>query len=165
MKLNITDAETERTIEISRSGDCVSAAIDGRSYDLEVSQPESNVYLLRHDGRIFEITVDRHDSGVAAALRSHRFEYSVSDPRKLRSAGSDGASAQGSVQIKTAMPGKIVRILAEGGRSVAKGDGLLVVEAMKMQNEIKAPKDGVVAEIRVTEGATVAAGDVLAVIE
>ena len=63
------------------------------------------------------------------------------------------------------MPGKLVRILTEVGAEIKQGDSVLVVEAMKMQNEMKAPKDGIVKEIRFAEGATVNAGDVLAVIE
>jgi biotin carboxyl carrier protein len=63
------------------------------------------------------------------------------------------------------MPGKVVRIVAEVGQEVKTGDSIIVVEAMKMQNEMKSPKDGVVKEIRAEVGATVNAGDVLAVIE
>ena len=63
------------------------------------------------------------------------------------------------------MPGKLVRVLVETGAPVKQGEGVLVVEAMKMQNEMKSPKDGNVKEIRFAEGATVNAGDVLAVIE
>jgi len=63
------------------------------------------------------------------------------------------------------MPGKVARILAEQGAEIKKGEGVLIVEAMKMQNEMKAPKDGIVKEIRCAEGETVNAGDVLAVIE
>ena len=63
------------------------------------------------------------------------------------------------------MPGKVVRLIASIGDLVEKGDAVLVVEAMKMQNDLKAPKAGVVKEIKVSEGTTVSAGDVLAVIE
>ncbi len=83
----------------------------------------------------------------------------------MRSAASANADAGGAAEIKTAMPGKVVRVLATVGAEVKQGDGVLIVEAMKMQNEMKAPKDGVIKEIRVGEGATVNAGDVLAIIE
>ncbi|MCV4615428.1 acetyl-CoA carboxylase biotin carboxyl carrier protein subunit, partial [Escherichia coli] len=71
----------------------------------------------------------------------------------------------GSVELRAMMPGKVVRILNAEGSQVSKGDGILVVEAMKMQNEIKSPRDGKVAKIAASEGATVAAGELLAVIE
>ena len=63
------------------------------------------------------------------------------------------------------MPGKVVRVLVERGAEVEAGDGVIVVEAMKMQNELKAPKSGIVKEIRVTEGAAVSSGDILMTIE
>ena len=71
----------------------------------------------------------------------------------------------GIAEIKTAMPGKVVRVLVEVGSEVEKGDGIVVVEAMKMQNELKSPKDGVVKEIKFVDGSTVNTGDILAVIE
>ncbi|MBC7900992.1 MAG: biotin/lipoyl-binding protein [Saprospiraceae bacterium] len=63
------------------------------------------------------------------------------------------------------MPGKVVRILVEKGAEVKKGEGVVVVEAMKMQNELKSPKDGIVKDIKIEEGATVSAGDILVWIE
>jgi biotin carboxyl carrier protein len=63
------------------------------------------------------------------------------------------------------MPGKVIKLLAEKGTAVQAGQGLIVVEAMKMQNEMHSPKDGVVARIHVAEGATVAAGQTLIVVE
>ncbi len=83
----------------------------------------------------------------------------------MRSAAVAGGDLSGAAEIKTAMPGKIVSILARQGAEIKQGEGVIIVEAMKMQNEIKSPKDGIVKEIRVAEGATVNAGDVLAVIE
>jgi biotin carboxyl carrier protein len=63
------------------------------------------------------------------------------------------------------MPGKVVRVLVEAGQAVEAGQGLIVVEAMKMQNELKSPKSGTVAELRAANGSTVNAGDVLVVVE
>jgi biotin carboxyl carrier protein len=83
----------------------------------------------------------------------------------LRAANAGAAGDAATAEIKTAMPGKVVRILTAVGEEIKRGEGVIIVEAMKMQNEMKAPKDGIVKEIRVEEGATVNAGDVLAVIE
>ncbi|QYO67495.1 biotin/lipoyl-containing protein [Leptolyngbya sp. 7M] len=79
--------------------------------------------------------------------------------------GCMAAVADGVVELKTAMPGKVVRVIVAEGDEVKKGDGILVVEAMKMQNEMRSPKNGTVKTISVAEGSTVAAGDILAVIE
>ena len=75
------------------------------------------------------------------------------------------SGASGKVEIKTAMPGKVVRILISAGATFQNGDGVKVFEAMKMQTEMRSPKDGTVTDIKVAEGDTVGAGDVLIVID
>jgi biotin carboxyl carrier protein len=87
------------------------------------------------------------------------------DPKRLRSGQSAGAHHTGAAEIVSPMPGKIVRVLLRTGDKVEAGAGIIVVEAMKMQNEMKAPKAGIVISINANEGATVNAGDVLAVVE
>jgi len=88
----------------------------------------------------------------------------VSDTRDRRGRADSGAS-KGPAVIRAQMPGKIIKLLVERGAHVEAGQGLIVVEAMKMQNEVKAPKAGVVGKIHVVEGATVAAGETLVVVE
>jgi biotin carboxyl carrier protein len=97
-------------------------------------------------------------------LRGQSREVTVIDPKRLRSTQSSGAHHPGAAEIISPMPGKIVRVLVEPGAHVEAGAGVIVVEAMKMQNEMKAPKAGVVVSINAEDGATVNAGDVLAVI-
>jgi biotin carboxyl carrier protein len=81
----------------------------------------------------------------------------------VRGAGAEAGG--GRVQIKASMPGKVVRVMVEAGALVETGDALVVVEAMKMQNELKSPKSGTVIEVRAETGATVNAGDVLVIVE
>ncbi len=153
-------------VEIRREGDKVFAKIDDREYEVEASEPEPGVFLIRHENKIYEAAVSMSNNGAAnVSLRGRDHEILLHDPKRLR--GSVGAASldHGIAEVKTAMPGKVVRILATAGTPVEKGDGVIVVEAMKMQNELKAPKAGTVKEIRVNEGATVSAGDVLAAIE
>jgi len=168
MKLNAKVGEMQHTVEINSVDGKTVAVIDGESHEVEVSNPEPNVFLIKKNGKVYEAFVspntDAHAPKVVS-VNGHDIEVSLSDPKKLRGAGKAGASAEGTAEVKTAMPGKIVRILVEAGAKVEKGDGILVVEAMKMQNELKAPKDGTVTDIRVAEDDTVAAGDVLATIE
>lgn len=168
MKLQAEYKDQTDEIEIRRDGEKVFATVGGRSYELEASTPEPNVYLLKHEGRVYEVFVSpRQGPGGQVDLRvgTHEFEISLVDPKRLRSAAAGKAQDHGMAEIKTAMPGKVVHVLVEVGAEVAKGDGIIVVEAMKMQNELRSPKDGVVKEIRGAEGATVNAGEVLAVIE
>ena len=162
MKLQAELNDEQHEIEIKRDGEKVFARIDDREYNLEASEVEPNVWLLKIDNRIFQIYAA--PNGIVN-LGKHQFEIKLIDPKKMRGSGAAGANAAASSEIKTAMPGKLVRILVEVGAEIAKGDGVLVVEAMKMQNEMKAQKDGIVKEIRYAEGATVNAGDVLAIIE
>lgn len=92
------------------------------------------------------------------------FFAQIFDPRELRGRRG-GESAGGSRPIAALMPGRVVRLLVEVGQAVEAGQGLIVVEAMKMQNEMKAPRSGTVTQIKTEPGAPVAAGDVLMVIE
>lgn len=150
-------------IEVKREGEKVFAKVDEREYELEASEVEPDVYLLKHANRIYQVYVA--PNGIVN-LKNHQFEIKISDPKRLRGSSSSGAeSTDGISEIKTAMPGKLVRILTEIGAEIKQGDSVLVVEAMKMQNEMKSPKDGIVKEIRFAEGDTVNTGDILAVIE
>ena len=163
MKL-IAKVDGERlNVEVVRGDTQVTATVDGREYALDISEPEPNIYTFRSGGKLTEAFVSVGGSKVT--IGGHEFEIDLTDPKRLRGSSVDAEHADGAAEIKTAMPGKVVRILVKAGAEVQKGDGVLVVEAMKMQNEMKSPKDGVVKEIRTTEGSTVNAGDILAVIE
>src|SRR5258708_38860619 len=98
------------------------------------------------------------------SVNGRRLDIEVHDPRKLRGRGSAVRDA-GRQTVAAAMPGRVIRLLVAIGQAVEAGEGLIVVEAMKMQNEMKSPKAGKVLEIRTTAGAAVAAGDALIVIE
>ncbi len=148
-------------VEVVRGDGTVTATVDGREYSLDVSYPEANIYTFRSGSQLTEAFV----SPGKVVVAGHEFEIELIDTKRLRGSRVENDSAEGIAEIKTAMPGKVVRILVTAGDEVQKGDGVLVVEAMKMQNEMKSPKDGIVKEIRTTEGSTVIAGDILAVIE
>ena len=168
MKLQAEIGDNNHELEIKRDGEKVFAKVDDREYELETSEPESGVFLLKHEGRIYEASVsDARAAGSPVQVRvgTREFEVRLIDPKRLRSVGSGADHSDGLIEIKTAMPGKVVRILTELGVAVEKGDSVLVVEAMKMQNELKSPKAGTIKEIRVAEGDAVAAGDILATIE
>ena len=166
MKLTGRIDDKEHQIEVRETYSRVIADIDGRTYEVEVSQPEPGVYLLKSEGRIYEAGISKGENGdTNIRIRDAEFNVSIGDPKRLRGAAGSDHSHDGRAEIKTAMPGKVVRILVAAGAEVNKGDGILVVEAMKMQNEMKSPKEGVVREIKVKEGFTVNAGETLAVIE
>lgn len=97
-------------------------------------------------------------------VNGHAFAVEVFDPREMRVRKTAGAG-EGRQNIVAMMPGKVVRVLVAKGDTVEAGQGLIVVEAMKMQNEMKSPKAGRVVEVKTQADATVAAGEVLMVIE
>ncbi len=168
MKLQARVGEDTHKVEIRRDRRRVFARVDDREYELEASEPEPNVYLLNHEGRVGEFFVrprDSSDSPYLVTSAKGETEVRLIDPKKLRGSSVVGVRTDGAAEVKTAMPGKVVRLILSEGAAVEKGDAVMVVEAMKMQNDLKAPKAGVVKEIRVSEGQTVAAGDVLAIIE
>ena len=168
MKLQAAVDGENHEIEITYDGGRLLARVDQRVYDLEASEPEPTVYLLKHEGRVFEVFVSPQkttNSPFAARIGSAEIEIAISDPKRLRGTTAGADAVDGKAEIRTAMPGKVVRILVASGAEVQKGDGVIVVEAMKMQNEMKSPKDGVVTAVRVKEGDNVGAGDVLLVVE
>lgn len=169
MKLTAELNKAHHQISLERERDRVLATIDGRDYEVSVREVAHGVYVLINDGHVYECRVE-NDTALPGAfkvhLRNRTIILTLTDPRRLRSMdrlkGHDGA---GLAQIKSPMAGKIVRVLVEPGATVKAGDGIVVVEAMKMQNELKSPRDGVVKEIRAVAGATTNAGEVLAIIE
>ncbi len=166
MKLALTfHGGPEDLIEIlSPAPDCRFRLGEGPERAAQVETPEPGVYSVLMDGRSYEARVEEHAGGLVVVIEGYRFEIDVRDPRRFRRApGTSGAS--GMQTVSAPMPGKVVRVLAAVGDTVDAGQGLLVVEAMKMQNEMKSPRAGKVASISVKEGATVAAGEVLATIE
>ena len=170
MKLNAEVDGEKFALEVKREGGRVVGEVGGRRYELEAREVGAGEYLLVHEGRVYECRVGgepgaegRGHSRVSVGGR----EYGVrlTDPKHLRG-GAAGAGEQGGLaQVKAPMPGKVVRVLVEVGQAVEAGQGLVVVEAMKMQNELKSPKSGTVAELRAEAGSTVNAGDVLVVVE
>lgn len=162
MKLQAELKNEKFDVEIKRDGEKVFARVGDREYELEASEVEPDVFLFKYNNQISQIYVA--PNGIVN-LGNHQLEIKVIDPKKIRAKSNGDEIADGVVEIKTAMPGKIVRILVEEGAEVAHGEGVIVVEAMKMQNEMKSPKDGVVKKIRVEEGVNVNAGEVLVIIE
>jgi len=130
-----------------------------RSFSMEPSGP--GVFSILIEGRSYQATVLAPGT---IQVDDRIFEVEIFDPRELRARTSAGAS-HGRQNIVSPMPGKVVRVLVSAGDAIEKGQGLIVVEAMKMQNEMKAPKAGTVVEVKTKDGATVAAGEILIVIE
>jgi biotin carboxyl carrier protein len=144
--------------------------VDGRAIEIDsqqldsVLQVEAGVYSVLLDGASYEIRIQPSLQGLTASVAGRRFAVEVRDPRDA-SRSSRAAIGSGRQNVTAPMPGKVVRVLVETGDLVETSQGLVVVEAMKMQNELKANRPGRVMEIRAREGETVGAGDTLVVLE
>jgi len=135
--------------------------VAGEASILEV---EPGIYSVLWSGRSFEARVLLNAGKGVVDIGPHHYRVEVADPRELAAASTAGAGA-GRQEITAPMPGRVIRILVEEGQPVQAGQGIVVVEAMKMQNEMQSPKQGTVVSIRAREGASVAASEVLAVVE
>src|SRR4051812_38401980 len=105
MKLQAELNHEKHEIEIKRDGEKVFAEIDGRSYELEASEPEPNVYLLKNEGRIYEIFVSPRTGTTEpfqVKVKDSEFEIALIDPKRLRGAGSGAELGEGAAEIKTA---------------------------------------------------------------
>ena len=166
LKARIGDCEEDLILKVEDGR--VSAEVGGRVYNLEVREPMPGTYLFFHGNDVYECLVTERAKSkdhFDVSFRGHNHVVTIVDPKRLRSGQNSDRHHHGVAEILAPMPGKVVRVQTEAGATVDKGAGVVVVEAMKMQNEMKSPRAGVVVSIKVKPGDTVNAGDVLAVIE
>jgi len=147
-------------VALERQGDRWTAA----NREASILEAEPGVYSVLLGGRSFEARIERTEEAWAVTIGGRRFEIEVVDPRRLSRRGR-GPGQEGRQRVTAPMPGRVVRVLVGEGDAVEAGQGIAVIEAMKMQNEIKAPKAGRVTALSIREGATVAAGEVLGEVE
>jgi biotin carboxyl carrier protein len=165
MKLNLTIDGVEDRIELlAPAPACRFQLGDAPERSAHVEMPELGVYSILLDGRSYDARVEETAGGLVVVIDGYRFEIEAHDPRRWSRKAGAGA-AEGVQTVAAPMPGKVVRVLVAPGDTVAAGQGLLVVEAMKMQNEMKAARAGRILTVTAKEGATVSAGEVLATIE
>lgn len=140
--------------------------VDGEVHELDLASPRASVvevgpgvYSVLWDGCVYEARVESATVVVAGVVHA----VWVADPRELASSPADIGS-HGRADVSSPMPGKVVRVLVLEGDEVLAGQGVVVVEAMKMQNELQSPRAGRVTSVRVREGAAVAAGEIMVVV-
>lgn len=167
VKLKALTNDLEQTVTITELPGGVKIEIEGREYDLKVLNQDETSYLLVYRHRVYPCHVDRSSvtpNRFEVAIKGQRHFVTIFDPRRLRTDENSERHDHGATEITSQMPGKIVRVLVEVGAKVEKGTGIVVVEAMKMQNEMKSPREGIVVSVNVATGDTVNAGEVLATI-
>jgi biotin carboxyl carrier protein len=139
--------------------------LDGKEVHMDAVLPRRDVLSLVIDGCCFEVKREQTATDLHMWVGSNRYAVELRDPRSLRSRQASAVNETGPRKIVAPMPGRVVRLLASEQSEVEAGQGIIVVEAMKMQNEIKSPKKGIVKKIVASAGVAVNAGDVLAIVE
>ena len=169
MKFNVVIAGKGRVVGLNIAGGQSHASIEVspglalNCYGVEISP---GVYSILIDGMSHEVRVAPGPGGsLTLQTGNHEFTAEIADPRAWRGRKHGHVEAEGRQQVLAPMPGKVVRLLVHAGEEVKVGQGLLVVEAMKMQNEVRSPKTGKVERLLAKEGQPVNAGEVLAWID
>jgi len=166
MKYEIVIDGARRSVEFTSPGNNASRVkftVDGRLVEACAVRISRGVYSILVGGRSLEVTTEETSNGLLVRANGREYGVEVIDPRSWQRGRGAGIELEGRQQLVAPMPGKIVRVLVAAGQQVDAGQGLLVIEAMKMQNEIRSPKSGTVEKLA-REGQTVNAGEVLAVV-
>jgi biotin carboxyl carrier protein len=163
MKRTLILGKQQHEVELVRRDGVLTLLWDGEAQAADILEVEPGSYSVILSGRSVDVRLDgaKHPDpdmqAFRASLYDGAYEFALQDPMKALLAAAGGGAAAGGV-LTSPMPGKIVKVLVKEGERVAEGQTLLVMEAMKMQNELKSPGDGAIAKVHVAEGATVETG-------
>jgi biotin carboxyl carrier protein len=165
MVYEITVDGKPHRLELEKAEGGWGCRLDGREIKVDAIVTRRDVLSLLIDGHSYEVKREQTATDLHMWVGSTRYGVELRDPRSLQSRRSMAGDDKGPKKLVAPMPGRIVRVLVEEKSEVEAGQGIVVVEAMKMQNEIKSPKKGTVQKILAAAGAAVNAGDVLAIVE
>lgn len=157
----------EETIEVAQQGPGVyEVRIGGRTHQVDAFRHDYGTISLLVDRESFSVQLDQRTAEVKVHVRDSTYPLEILDERRLRMRRAAGKfTVEGRQILAAPMPGKIVKVLARVGDTVREGQGVLVMEAMKMENEMRSPKDGKLVELHVAEGQAVEGGAKLATVE
>jgi biotin carboxyl carrier protein len=166
VRLTGPSAKESRVVEIERDANGLRVLCDGQPVVADAVEVAPHTFSILVHGQSFEVRVAPSlDGKLKVQTGAQEFTAEVIDPRAWSRRHQGGAEAAGRQQILAPMPGKVVRLLVKAGEHVETAQGLIVVEAMKMQNEIRSPKSGIVGRVLAKEGQAVNAGELLAWVE
>jgi biotin carboxyl carrier protein len=152
-------------LELTRADKGWRCRVDGCEAIVNAISARHDVLSLLIAGKTYEVKRESSATDIYLWVNGVRYTAEVRDPRSWRSRRGAASNEAGPKKLLAPMPGKVVRVLIQAEQAVEAGQSILVVEAMKMQNEIKSPKKGTVQKIVAAEGTNVNAGDVLAIVE
>lgn len=145
-------------VEIKKDG---AVMVNGEPHEVDFLGLEESVYSIIQNSRSYEIAIEENQGKYELQMGGRLYEATVLDQRALLMAQRKGGLIAGSGEVTSPMPGLIVEVLVSVGDEVAQGDTVIILESMKMQNELKAPCDGVVQAVSCKPGQTVDKGDLL----
>ncbi|HEY6009166.1 MAG TPA: biotin/lipoyl-containing protein [Geobacteraceae bacterium] len=166
MKRTLLIGKDSHDVELLHQDGATTLIWEGESHSIDILELEPGCYSILLEGRSVEVRLDGAKSpdpdthAYRAMLYDGAYEFALVDPRRALLAGGGAAGAGGGV-LAAPMPGKVVKLLVAPGDTVQEGQTLLVMEAMKMQNELKTTTTGTVKTVHVQEGATVETGAAL----
>jgi biotin carboxyl carrier protein len=166
MKYEIKINGAKRSVEFSpqtKDAALSTFTVDGRAIEADAARISPYAYSIIVGGQSFELTVEELPEGLLVRTNGREFRVDIVDPRSWRRRHGAGIELEGRQHLLAPMPGKVVRVLVATGQKVEAGQGLLVIEAMKMQNEVRSPKSGTIEKLA-REGQTVNAGEILAIV-
>jgi biotin carboxyl carrier protein len=157
--------EETRIVELERDAGGWRVSLDGRPANVDAVEIAPHTFSILLDGQNFEFSVVQSADGkLKLQTGAQEFTCEAIDSRTWRGHRHGQVEAEGRQQVLAPMPGKVLRLLVKAGDHVEPGQGLFVIEAMKMQNEIRSPKSGTVERILITDGQRVNAGEILCVV-
>jgi biotin carboxyl carrier protein len=166
MKYDVLIEGNSHQVEMERTEKGFDCLVDGEAFSLDIVMTARDVLSILHNGHHYEAKREYSQLGETHIIvGSERFAAEVRDPRSLRSRRVAAGADAGPAKIFAPMPGIVIRLLVHQGDEVEAGQGVAVVEAMKMQNELKSSKKGRVTKVAVKAGAAVNAGDLLVIVE
>jgi biotin carboxyl carrier protein len=166
VKYEIQIAGKSRSVELSRAAEGWQISLDGAPTNVDAVEIAPGVFSILLNGESHEVRIAAAPDGTLTLQDGpHEWKAQMIDPRAWRGRRHGAAEVEGRQQIVAPMPGKVIRVLVKVGDQVEAGQGLLVVEAMKMQNEVRSPKTGKVEKLSAKEGQAVNSGDTLAWID
>jgi len=162
MELVVKHRDREAEVHLDRHDHGYHVKVDGEAYEIDYVRLAGDLWSLVIGGRQYVVSVSPAGGGRYRVTGGAEIdEVELMDPLTFLAKKAHGGDAQGAAVVTAYMPGRVVKILVEEGQEVTVGDGLVVLEAMKMENEIRAERGGVVKNIAVKEGQAVDGGDVL----
>lgn len=162
--MQIEMAGKTRTITLNQTDRRLRCDIDGRTLDVDAAELSPGTYSILISGKSLDARVEADQGKLRIYVAGQEYAAIIRDPRSWQRKQGRGPESAERRQIVAPMPGKIIRVLLKPGDRVETGQGVVVVEAMKMQNEVRSPKSGTIDRISVAEGQAVSAGDVLAIV-